>query len=76
MRILSPAPGEYRLEGGRQEVFFLLKTQPAECHLYVNGDYRGLHPSGEPLSLGKGAYRLTLWGGEGWKSQSITLRIR
>ncbi|MGN0892187.1 MAG: transglycosylase domain-containing protein [Oligosphaeraceae bacterium] len=76
VRILSPAPGEYRLEAGRQEVFFLLKTQPAECHLYVNGDYRGLHPSGEPLSLGKGAYRLTLWGGEGWKSQSITLRIR
>ncbi|MGN0867312.1 MAG: transglycosylase domain-containing protein [Oligosphaeraceae bacterium] len=75
VRVLSPAPGEYRLEG-TEEVVFLLRTQPPLCHLYVNGEYRGRHASGEELRLGRGSYRLVLWAGENLAPGTLSLQVR
>ncbi len=75
VRVLSPAPGEYHLEG-TPEISFLLKTQPPQCHLYVNGEYWGRHASGETLRLGKGSYRLVLWAGEEWRPGTLSLQVR
>ncbi len=77
IRILSPAPGEYYREGaGEEEISFSLKTEPSECHLYLNGEYRGRHSSGEALRLGKGSYHLVLWAGEEWTPATLTLQVR
>ena len=79
-RILSPQPGEYLANGrnanGVEIVRMVLRNQPAEVHLYVDGEYRGRHLSGDKVELLVGGHRLNVWGGDGWQPAEIFLQVK
>lgn len=73
---LDPAPGDYHLLPGQETLEFTLHFRPAEAHLYVDGEYRGLRKTGERLSLSPGIHNLSLWIPENNGTATLKLGVR
>ena len=73
---LDPAPGDYHLLPGQETLEFTLHFRPAEAHLYVDGEYRGLRKTGEKLSLSPGIHNLSLWIPENNGTATLKLGVR
>ena len=74
-KLLSPAPGIYRA-GRSGELKCTLKTEPEECHVYLDGDYLGKLKSGARLSLARGSHLLLVWPGEGQASAQAAIVVQ
>ena len=74
-KILVPAPGTYlaRRDG---TIAFSLSIEPAEAHVYLDGEYLGFLKSGERMTLERGPHRLLVWPGEGWENVTATIDVR
>ncbi len=73
---LEPAPGDYHLLPGQDALEFTLRFRPAEAHLYVDGEYRGLQKTGEKISLPPGIHSLLLWNPGNDGSATLKLGVR
>ncbi len=73
---LDPAPGDYHLLPGQKTLEVTLRFRPTEAHLYIDGEYRGLHKTGERLSLPPGIHNLLLWSPENDGTATLKLGVR
>ncbi len=74
-KLLTPAPGTYRADR-TGKLSFTLAIEPAEAHVYLDGQYLGYLASGEPMTLEPGPHRLLVWPGEGWSSAQATITVQ
>lgn len=74
-KILTPAPGTYRARRDGA-IAFSLAIEPAEAHVYLDGEYLGFLKSGTPMRLERGPHRLLVWPGEGWESTQSAIEVQ
>ena len=74
-KLLTPAPGTYRADR-TGKLSFTLAIEPAEAHVYLDGEYLGYLASGKPMTLEPGPHRLLVWPGEGWSSAQATITVQ
>lgn len=73
-RILEPPSGAY-FAGTQGTARFVLKSNPARAHWYLNGKYLGFWYSGKELELPPGTHLLSAWGGENFSSTELSLTV-
>ncbi|MBR4518325.1 MAG: transglycosylase domain-containing protein [Victivallales bacterium] len=74
-KLLTPAPGTYRADR-TGKISFTLAMEPAEAHVYLDGQYLGKLKSGEPMTLESGPHRILVWPGEGWETAQATIVVQ
>ncbi|MBO4620080.1 MAG: transglycosylase domain-containing protein [Victivallales bacterium] len=74
-KLLTPAPGTYRADR-TGKISFTLAMEPAEAHVYLDGEYLGRLNSGEPMSLEPGPHRILVWPGEDWEPAQATIVVQ
>ena len=74
-KLLTPAPGTYRADR-TGKMTFTLAIEPAEAHVYLDGEYLGHLRSGETMTLEQGPHRILVWPGEGWESAQATIVVQ
>ncbi len=76
VQIISPSPGTFRA-GARGVMRVPLRTKPSKSsHLYLNGQYLGVHRPGEILEFKPGAWQLLVWQGDESRAATVNFTVK